>query len=94
LLFCLFRYLHHLRPVYGNPIIPHNWVTGWYPAKRATHSAVRKLSVIFALRMQKMSKLDAARPRRKENRKLALVSLIQAAMFLSAEALPHLKTVA
>ena len=49
---------------------------------------------LMQLPIQKIATLDAARPKRKESRKLALVSLIQAAMFLGAEALPHLKTVA
>jgi len=42
--------------------------------------------------IQKIAKLDAVPPKRKEGRKLALVNLVQAAMLLGAEALPHLKT--
>src|SRR5258707_10722455 len=37
--------------------------------------------------IQRIAKLDAAPPKRKEGRKLALVNLVQAAMLLGAEAL-------
>jgi hypothetical protein len=47
---------------------------------------------LLQLPIQKIAKLDAARPKKKDNRKLALVNLIQAAVLLGAEALPHLKT--
>jgi hypothetical protein len=46
---------------------------------------------LIQLPIQKIAKLDAARPKKKENRKLALVSLVQAALLLGAEALPHFK---
>jgi len=46
---------------------------------------------LMQLPIQKIAKLDAATPKRKESRKLALVNMVQAAVFLGAEALPHLK---
>ena len=46
---------------------------------------------LMQLPVQKIAKLDAAPPKRKENRKLAIVNLVQAAMLLGDEALPHLK---
>jgi len=46
---------------------------------------------LMQLPVQKIAKLDAAPPKRKENRKLAIVNLVQADMFLGAEALPHLR---
>ena len=46
---------------------------------------------LMQLPIQKIAKLDAAPPKRKQDRKLALVRLVQAALFLGAETLPHLK---
>lgn len=46
---------------------------------------------LMQLPIQKIARLDAVPPKRKESRKLALVNLVQAAVFLGAEALPHLK---
>jgi hypothetical protein len=46
---------------------------------------------LLQLPIQKIARLDAARPKRKENRKLALVSLIEAALLLGIEAFPHLR---
>jgi hypothetical protein len=46
---------------------------------------------LMQLPIRKIAKLESAPPKRKEARKLALVNLIQAALLLGAEALPHLK---
>ena len=46
---------------------------------------------LVQLPIQKIAKLDAAPPKRKQERKLALVRLVQAALLLGAETLPHLK---
>jgi hypothetical protein len=46
---------------------------------------------LMQLPIQKIAKLDVAPPKRKESRKLALVNLVQAAMLVGAEALPHFK---
>jgi len=46
---------------------------------------------LVQLPIQKIAKLDAVTPKRKERRKLALVNLVQAAVLLGTEALPHLK---
>jgi hypothetical protein len=46
---------------------------------------------LMQLPIQKIARLDAAPPKRKENRKLALVNLVQAALLVGAEALPHFK---
>jgi len=46
---------------------------------------------LVQLPIQKIASLDATPPKRKEKRKLALVNLVQAAVLLGAEALPHLK---
>src|ERR1700722_16449954 len=46
---------------------------------------------LMQLPVQEIAQLDPARPKRKENRKLALVSMIQAALLVGVEALPHLK---
>jgi hypothetical protein len=46
---------------------------------------------LVQLPVQKIAELDTTPPKRKEKRKLALVNLVQAAMLLGAEALPHLK---
>jgi hypothetical protein len=46
---------------------------------------------LVQLPIQKIAKLGVAPPKRKENRKLALVHLVQAALFLGAETLPHIK---
>lgn len=44
---------------------------------------------LMQLPIQKIAKLDAARPKGREKRKAVLVSLVQAALLLGAEALPH-----
>ncbi len=46
---------------------------------------------LMQLPIQKIAKLNTARPKGKDNRKLALVNLVQAALLLGAEALPHFK---
>jgi hypothetical protein len=45
---------------------------------------------LMQLPIQKIAKLDATPAKKKQNRKMAIVSLVQVAMLLGAEALPHL----
>jgi len=47
---------------------------------------------LMQLPIQKIAKIEPAASRKKESRKLALVNLVQAALLLGVEALPHLKT--
>ncbi len=46
---------------------------------------------LIQLPIQKIARLDAAPPKRKEKRTLALIHLVQAAMLVGAEALPHFR---
>ena len=46
---------------------------------------------LMQLPVQTIAKLDAPPPKRKQERKSALVHLVQAAMLLGAEALPHFR---
>ncbi len=46
---------------------------------------------LMQLPIQKIAKLETARPKGKQERKLTLVHLVQAALLLGAETLPHLK---
>jgi len=46
---------------------------------------------LMQLPVQTIAKLDVTPAKRKQERKSALVHLVQAAMLLGAEALPHLK---